>query len=736
MTFVLCYGAGTIGAAEIPADTSAPRLPAIPLPASASSRDSARLYRSKGQVVVTGTRNEVLQKDSPVRVEVVNKEQMRTSAMVNLGDILREQTGMNLTTNVRTGVQMMGLGADYTQILIDGQPMIGRVAGVLDLSRISVGNIERVEIVKGPMSSLYGSEALAGVINIITRRPADGWSGKLYGQYLQKGPAEMQAEIGHGSADLDVNGFISIKNAKPFTLQQDSISVPYQGFRDFTSQARLRWFALPNLKTGADIRYFNSASRGKFIESFFGQVASNEGSVDQHDISATLSAEWTHGKARLTAQLHGSAYSERYNFDSVQGSGSSVDDLSRRLLRSYLQYDVFWSLKNRFTFGIEHNLDDIGGTRYPDKPYFGTTSIFAQWEGNPASWISYALSARYVKNTAYDNPVFNPVEQSFDSSLLHLFWLSNPKLAVNIKLNDNLRLHTSVGTGFKVPDFRQLYVQFSNRLGGAGYDLIGARRLGLDLQPERSTSVDLGLIWDGWDFSISENLYPVQGWMELRTFRNALTNLIEFYFVGSDPSTSQAIYSYRNISRALTQGLEYNIRLAMPLDEAHVLGFSAGYQYLDARDVEIDEAISRGVAGTVDPATGAFRKLTSANYQGLWFRSRHSGTMRLQYDDKEQGISCNLRIIYTGTFGDEALDKNGAVYLNRRVADLPQEMVPGYALINIAFAKTWKTDVPTGFTPTEYQITAGINNAANTMNLRSVPNLAGRQFFMNATLRW
>lgn len=85
-------------------------------------------------MVVTGTRNEVLLKDSPVRVEVVDAKQTISTAMVNIGDLLREQTGMLLTNNVRTGVQMMGLGADYTQILIDGQPMIGRVAGVLDLS--------------------------------------------------------------------------------------------------------------------------------------------------------------------------------------------------------------------------------------------------------------------------------------------------------------------------------------------------------------------------------------------------------------------------------------------------------------------------------------------------------------------------------------------------------------------------------------------------------------------------
>ena len=189
------------------ADSISPRLPKIPL-SKKQKKDSVSTYTSKEQVVVTGTRNEVLLKDSPVRVEVIDKKQTVSTAMVNIGDLLREQSGMILT---------MGLGADYTQILIDGQPMIGRVAGVLDLSRISVGNVERVEVVKGPMSSLYGSEALAGVINIITKKPDAGFSGMVFGQYLDRGPSELRGEMQYGSNSLDLTGFVSMKNARPFT---------------------------------------------------------------------------------------------------------------------------------------------------------------------------------------------------------------------------------------------------------------------------------------------------------------------------------------------------------------------------------------------------------------------------------------------------------------------------------------------------------------------------------------
>lgn len=723
---LLCICTSFIVHAHTEADTTLPRLPNIPT-SKKQKKDTVRTYSSKEQVVVTGTRNEVLLKDSPVRVEVIDKKQTVSTAMVNIGDLLREQSGMMLTNNVRTGIQMMGLGADYTQILIDGQPMIGRVAGVLDLSRISVGNVERVEVVKGPMSSLYGSEALAGVINIITKKPDLGFSGMVFGQYLDKGPSELRGELQYGSGALDLSGFFSMKNARPFTLNQDSLSVPYQGFSDQTIHVKSKWYPSNAVHIGADMRYFSSESRGAFIESFFGQIASNAGSVRQEDLQGTGYAIWTHGKARLNAQLHYASYKERYNFDTIQGEAGSVDDLSRGLLRSYLQYDVIWNERNRFTFGMEYTIDDIGGSRYPDNPYFATFSGFAQWEGNPTSWISYALSARYVDNSAYSQ------EGLKESNIVSAFAkLSNPKLAVNLKLDEGFRIHTSIGTGFKVPDFRQLYVQFSNRLGGAGYDLIGARRLGLDLQPERSVSMDLGVIADAWSLTLFSNENPLHGFAECRVFHNTLSNLIEFYYTGNNPQTNQAVYSYRNIARASTQGLEMTLRMshAIPGHESAELGYSIGYQYLDTRDLEVYDAIENGMAGTVDPQTGRFRTLTKDEYGGLWFRSVHSGTVRISYEHRSTGLSASLRAQYIGRFGDEALDKNGPVHNNRKVPDMDAEYVPAYTILNFGISK----DISLIERSSSMRITFGVNNLLNVMNLRSMPNLLGRQFSLSTQL--
>ena len=505
------------------------RMPIVPQKRK-SKKDSILKEYITQPVVVTGTRNEVLQKDSPVRVSIADGSQAQGTAMVTVADMLREQTGVLLQNNVRTGVQIMGLNPDYTLILIDGQPMIGRVAGVLDLSRVSVGAIERVEIVKGPMSSLYGSDALAGVINIITKKPALGWSGRLYSQYLAKGPSEIQAECGYGSEKMDASAYFNAKRANPFELTQNiqnrTIVSPYAGFVDYTGQIKSKWYASDNVSIMADARLFHSESRGKFTESFFGQVAQNEGAVIQNEQSATMSTEWSHGKARLTAQLYGSAYTERYEFDTVQGNNSQTDDLLRRIARGYVQYDVLWNLRNRFTFGTEYHIDDIAGARYPDKPFFSTFSGFMQWEGNPVDWISYSLSSRYVKNSAFENPNIS------DSILLHLLWLTNPKFAINVKIGNDIRIRASIGTGFKVPDFRQLYVQFTNNLNQAGYQLIGARRIGNNLRPERSVSYETGISWDRNYLNFLDNTILTFGF-DMQYFRNDLTDLIDFVQVGN-----------------------------------------------------------------------------------------------------------------------------------------------------------------------------------------------------------
>ena len=667
--------------------------------------DSLRSYL-KSQVVVTGTRNEVRLKDSPVRVEVIGKERIAATGMTDLGDLLKEQPGLLISGTVRSGVQMNGLGPDYTLILIDGQPVIGRVAGVLDLSRISVGNIERVEIVKGPMSSMFGSEALAGVINIITKRPPDGFNGSAMLQGLTRGPLEARVEGGWGSNDLELSGFVNIKSSPAFSLPLDSLTIPYAAFTDGTSQLKAQWKFAKGWTARGWLRLFGSETQGSFIESVAGQIAQNSGSVTQWDASSTIGIEYQSGRARLTVNAYGSTFNERYNFDVQQGDAGTIDDLQRRIARLYTQYDVQLGTANRLTIGGEMLYDDIDGSRYRDStgsnPFYRTGVAFAQWEGMPLEWISYVLSARYDGNNVFGDAV-------------------SPRFSLLWKPGEHLRVSGSIGTGFKAPDFRQLYVTFSNRLAGAGYDLIGAERLGNSLQPERSVSYDIALRYEDGQRELSSRVSLLYS-AELRAFRNDLNNLIEFYYVQT--VNNRDVYSYRNISRAFTQGIEANLRLAVAKENGAMYTIMGGYQYLDANDVQVLEAIANGQAGTI---AGPLRR---ADYHGLWGRSRHSGTVRLQYDAPDRLWSANVRAQFVGRYGDESLDKNGPVISDppRKVLDRDDEFVDGYVVLNVG--GTYTLDIA----DKRVVVGAGMNNILNRFHPTLIPSLVGRQVYVQLTV--
>jgi len=116
------------------------------------------------EVVLTATRTERQLSSLPLPVTLISKKKILQSGTIRLDEILSEQTGIITVADESgfEGVQIQGISSDYILILIDGLPLVGRSAGNFDLSRLTVGNIKQIEVVKGPSSSLYGSEAGGG----------------------------------------------------------------------------------------------------------------------------------------------------------------------------------------------------------------------------------------------------------------------------------------------------------------------------------------------------------------------------------------------------------------------------------------------------------------------------------------------------------------------------------------------------------------------------------------------
>lgn len=148
-------------------------------------------------VVVTGTRTERPVSQSVVTTDVVTREQVLESGASDASEVLETVPGVEVVRSFRgAGVRMQGLDPQYVLILVNGKRLIGRRDGVLDLSRIPAERIERIEIVKGAGSALYGSDAIAGVINIITREPVEAVSSQAVASYGSRNTVDASETVG------------------------------------------------------------------------------------------------------------------------------------------------------------------------------------------------------------------------------------------------------------------------------------------------------------------------------------------------------------------------------------------------------------------------------------------------------------------------------------------------------------------------------------------------------------
>ncbi|MCX7929375.1 MAG: TonB-dependent receptor [Chlorobi bacterium] len=682
-----------------------------------TSRDTLT-YRSKA-IVVTGTRTEAPIERAPVRVEVIGGSQAQGTAISTVGELLREQAGLLIAPgSVRSGVQMMGLSPDYTLVLLDGQPLTGRVGGVLDLQRVSVGNIERVEVVRGPLSSLYGGDALAGVINIITRRPDDGWHGRTMARYLYHGASEVQTEQLYGSEVLDASMFAAARATSAFDIRTDSDRFAFPTSRDYTLNGRLRWEPATTLRTTLSGRLFGGRTTGPLLQAQAGQITTANGALDMLDQSLSGNVEWYSALGRFTGSLYGTAYREGYTFTHTDGTGQpdSGDSFERRTVRAFGQYDRFVSTRNRAMAGIEFLYDDAGGARYPDRPFYRTAAGFVQWEGNPIERLSYALSLRSDWTSAFGTP----------RSVLLGGIPMLPRLSVRYMLSDQLALTATVGEGFKAPDMRQLYIRFSP--AAVGYQLLGARVLGLDLAPEQSLSAMAGVTLS-FDTLELDGVRLERTMFDVIFFANRVHNMIEYFAYQQSP----LVFTYRNVASVRTYGMMIMLATSFPAGE-HCFDLRGSYQWLAAEDERVLHAIERGTAGYLIPATGQFHHISYGEYYGLWYRPFHSATLRLDWRYRPWLAAMNIRAQYVGPFGDLQRAANpdvydGTQYLGQ-LLDSPAELVPGYWMLNVGVEKR----VP--ICGATLVLVCGINNILDVVMPRYVPTAIGRQGFCSIQVEW
>jgi outer membrane receptor for ferrienterochelin and colicins len=669
------------------------------------------------EVVVTATRTEKSLTDVAIPVSVVGAKQIRSMGSLRLGDVLREQTGLSLVADHGQGIQLQGLSPEYTLLLVDGEPLIGRTAGTLDLTRVAVGNIQRVEVVKGPASALWGSDALAGVVNIITQKPQSGLSSSLRARYGTNQTADFSATLNAGGERAGFTLFGNRYSSAGYTLQPASGTASVPPFASYTGQSRFTYRLSERTKFSLSGRYFveNQRSSAPTLTEAGTTVAVDYQSRQaDFNLNPTLTHHFAGDKIFATARLYYSRYHTQEDYAyAADGRYYDATYFTQTFLRPEVQVDYRPRPSQTLTLGTGLRRETVAATRYDQRQLMQAAYGYAQYDWTPAARLNLVGGVRYDGPSQYAGQL-------------------SPKLAARYQLSPWLALRGSVGRGYRAPDFRQLYLNFSNPT--VGYSVFGTSQVATkvaqlaeqgqlatdpatgqaiiyqsalaqagSLTTESSVATNIGFLLEP-KLNNDELSYR----LTVNAFRNDLSNLIETTTVALKKN-GQSVFSYRNVTRAYTQGLELENSLRLP--QGFTVG--AGYQYLIAKDKSVVEALEAGQVFRRDPATLQTERVRAGDYGGLFNRSRHTWNAKLFYDNQPHGLTASVRAIYRGRYGFADANAN-------TILDADNEYVRGYLLLNVAASKTlgpWLS------------VQAGVDNLTNYTDPAYISTLAGRLLY-------
>ncbi len=668
-------------------------------------------------VFVTATRSENKLSNVAVPAIIINKKTIQQTGSLKLQDVLQEQTGIvvvnsNLATSLNgypnpfgQGVQMLGLDPAYTAILMDGEPLIGRNAGILKLGRIATGNIRQIEIVKGPSSSLYGSEAMAGVINILTASPS---AETVDAQFHAASNSTYAGTVSYANKfnKTGVQFFLNRYSTQGYDLDANTYGKTIDPYRDVTANLKITQYLSSKTQLLVSLRDFDSKQDNNYQIYQSGVPGIVKGYTTEKDKSVFAQIKWNVSPERKWFFRTFYNHYANNSFVNLENTDTKFDETTfqQSILKPEVQYENTKSKNGRYVAGMGAYFETIDASRYSGKQTISTFYTFSQKEWYLLQQkITLIAGGRLDKRTDFD---------------MHL----SPRIAIAYRPASNWKLTASAGWGFKAPDFRHMYLNFYN--AQVGYSLIGQSVLAQELTklqqqgslqaganispylnnaallPEKSFGTHIG------------SKYTKGRWaIEAGIFRNDINNLIDVFILPFSKSNGGSIYSYHNINRIYTQGAELDIKYQLIKN----ITVSAGYQYLEAKDKDVLDQISAGTLYKRDPVTYQTSLVRKADYFGINNRSKHTFNGKILWNDESKGWNAYVRGVYRGKYG--YTDVNGD-----NIADDDREMVKGFWLANIALAKTIHQ---------RFQLQIGVENLFNYTNSTQLPNIAGRLYFLN-----
>jgi outer membrane receptor for ferrienterochelin and colicins len=493
------------------------------------------------ELISTAGRFEERAAEVTAPVVTIPKAEIEAQAAVATDEVVSQLPGVQSipTPPAGTAIAIRGIGDSRVLVLVDGEPVGGSLLQSTDLSRLSTVAVQRIEVTKGPMSSVYGSDALGGVINLVTQRPPQALQLGLTARTGSFGRLEGYGEAGGtiGKFGFSVTGGAREQQAVPGTVV-DPATDPLERIYDVRSS--FRFAASKRVALRADVMYSYERQR-------WPQSGGFNGFTDISGVSgwteATLDAGGGVWRARVFAEHFDYLYRSARGPLPIANSGTTQDESLVRALVAHSRR----SGANSLDVGVQGSLRDVEA---PDRILSDQASdeqleVYAQ-DVLRLGQVLLNGGARYTWNSQWNGNL-------------------SPSLGVAWEPVNQVRVKASVARGFRGPSFKERAWSFGN--AAAGYTIIGNP----DLVPESSWALDAAVAYAPW---------PTLS-LELAGFRNNIHNLIDFAENGhTDDPIPLIIYMPTNIAVARTQGLEATARWA-----SGTWVIAAGYTYLNARNL-------------------------------------------------------------------------------------------------------------------------------------------------------
>lgn len=567
------------------------------------------------EVVVTGTGTQHLLKDAPVQTEVITSKMLRNYAGRSIEDILSGLTASFAFNEDDMGSQMQlnGLGNSYILVLIDGKRIHGDVGGQNDLSLIDPQNIEKIEIVKGASSALYGSDAIAGVINIITKKHNEGLlienstRGGSYGDLRQHNGLGISIGKLKSYTNFQLqhsDGWQNTATEDPRQTErliEDSRNMTVNRHTNWQVSERLTYEPMKNLEL-----YAEGSTYWKRIYRPSGKYAAVD--VKTYDMeyrnqSVAAGGKWSLNKSdQVTLDVNWDRHAYYYYFTAItltdgydpQGNFTPYypyfpDDeelqSDQRRIMAHLKGIFSLPMNNRLSAGFEWRYDYLEAPMRVDGGVArdNTEAAYIQDEYN------YAFNSRLSFNLT-GGLRFNHNEQ-FGNRL-------TPKVSGMLSIGKDLRLRATWSQGFKTPTPKEQHYRYVKYMN-ATYLYLGNEAL----TPQTSNyyAISGEYNWEGLNLTVTGYINNVDNMITLVTIPNSKAPAE--YIVKYDPRKTR---QYQNLESAVTKGIDVSLRYR--INQEWMAG--ASYSYLDTDAKQYDTTHEKLVDVVIDG---------TAHHKGSWF---------------------------------------------------------------------------------------------------------------------